>query len=356
MSVMQPYKTQPLMQSPETPEELLKTGLLNMWYLVAPSSEVHDRPVGLKRLNRNLVLWRDAGKLHVIEDYCPHRGAPLSLGRIVNGNVACAYHGLELNGSGCIVAVPPTPDCSLIGREAVKSYPSREHAGAIFVYFSDDAHASPPEPIFPEEIVSDEWSTFLFTTEWKCNWQITLDNRTDPVHGSYLHTDTFTLANGRRDAELKVDKTDHGFETYRTNQRGVNLDWHEVEFHPDNIMWVRTEAPYPASFGGGSFRINGHPTPIDADTTYVWFFRSRKISGWQRDMWRFLYKNKLEARAFTIVEQDRVMLERIPLEARQRESLIQTDIAVGRMRRLLREEASRQLKGIQGSRSRQLGT
>jgi hypothetical protein len=60
-------------------------------------------------------------------------------------------------------------------------------------------------------------------------------------------------------------------------------------------------------------------------------------------MWRFLYLNRLEARAQTVVEQDRVLLEAISLEARNREKLAQSDIAVGRMRRLLREEADRQI-------------
>jgi phenylpropionate dioxygenase-like ring-hydroxylating dioxygenase large terminal subunit len=326
-------------------EEYLKTGLLNMWYLVARASDVADRPLGLKRLGRDIVLWRDdCGKVNVVEDVCPHRGAPLSLGRVVDGMVTCAYHGFQIRGDGTIAVVPPTPDCPLVGTQAARSYPVREFAGAIYVYFGDTLHANPPEPIFPKEVASQEWTSFLFATEWKCNWQVALDNRTDPVHGSYLHADTFTLAYGRKDAELKVEKTESGFKTWRTNQSGVNIDWHEVMFHPGNILWVTTEIPYPPSAGGGSFMINGHPTPIDAETTYVWFYRSRRLSGWQRDMWRFLYRNRLEARAFYVVEQDRTMLERISLSARERERLIQTDIAVGRMRRLVREEALRQLQ------------
>jgi phenylpropionate dioxygenase-like ring-hydroxylating dioxygenase large terminal subunit len=204
-------------------------------------------------------------------------------------------------------------------------------------------NVTPPEPALAEELTSPDWSSFLFTTEWKCNWQVALDNRVDPLHGSFLHSGTFTLGYGRQDSELKVEPSQYGFQTVRNNQRGVNIDWHEVEFRPGNILWVRTDIPYPASAGGGSFRINGHPTPIGDDSTYVWFFRSRKISGWRRDMWRFLYLNRLEARAQTVVEQDRVLLEAISLEARNREKLAQSDIAVGRMRRLLREEAERQI-------------
>jgi phenylpropionate dioxygenase-like ring-hydroxylating dioxygenase large terminal subunit len=331
--------------TPSTAEDLLRTGLLDLWYLVATSNDVTDRPIGLKRLGRNLVLWRDdAGDVHVLEDYCPHRGAPLSLGRITGGRLSCAYHGFEIDAEGTIVAVPATPGCALVGLAAVRPYPVRELNGAIFVYFSDRAGAVPPEPVLPEEFTSPEYSSFIFTTEWECNWQVTLDNRVDPLHGSFLHSGTFTLSRGRQDSELKVEPNAHGFETVRNNQRGLNIDWHEVEFHPGNILWVRTEIPYPDNVGGGSFRINGHPTPIDENRTFVWFHRSRKISGWKRDMWRFLYLNRLEERSAAVVEQDRVLLEAMSLEARSRENLAQSDVAVGRMRRLLREEAQRQIE------------
>jgi phenylpropionate dioxygenase-like ring-hydroxylating dioxygenase large terminal subunit len=324
--------------------DLLRTGLLDQWYLVCSAGDVADRPIALKRLNRNLVVWRDAaGDVHVLDDYCPHRGAPLSLGRVIEGRVSCPYHGFEIDAAGCIAAVPATPDCALVGQQSVRVYPVREIAGAIYVYFSDRPGAAVPEPCLPEELTSPEWSSFLFTTEWKCNWQVALDNRVDPIHGSFLHAGTFTLGYGRQDSELAVEPTATGFETRRNNQNGVNIDWHEVEFRPGNILWVRTEIPYPPSIGGGTFRINGHPTPIDEDTTYVWFYRSRKVSGWQRDLWRFLYLNRLERRAQTVVDQDKVLLEAISRDARSSEKLAQSDIAVGRMRRMVREEAERQV-------------
>lgn len=341
-----PRVAEPFFPQPKTPEELLETGLLNLWYLVARASDVADKPVSLRRLSRNLVLWRDAqGKVHILEDYCPHRGAPLSMGHIVGGNIACCYHGVTLNGEGVVLAVPPTPDSPLVGTKAIKTYPCREFAGAIWAYFADEAHADaePPEPVFPEEVASSEWTSFLYVTQWNVNWQISLDNRTDPVHGSFLHGGTFTLSYGRKDAELEVKPIEHGFETWRNNQKNTNIDWHKVQFRPDNALWVTTEIPYPPAIGGGAFRINGAPTPIDRDNTLVYFYRSRKLSGWQRDMWRFLYVNRLEAHARVVVEQDRALLERISLQARKREDLIRTDVAVQRMRRLLHTEAQRQL-------------
>ena len=341
--------TQPHRRKPASAEDLLETGLPGLWYLIARSEDVADRPVGLKRLDRNLVLWRDgAGALRSVEDYCPHRGAPLSMGQVIGDDVVCPYHGVAVNGAGIVTAVPPTPDCQLVGRKFLRCYETREMGGAIWAYFGEDDGTPAPDPVFPTEVSSPAWSSFLFTTVWNCNWQVALDNRLDPIHGSFLHEGTFTLGRGRKDAELQVVETLTGFETTRSNQRGVNIDWHEAEFHRDNIIWVRTEIPYPEAFGGGCFRINGFPTPIDRHSTLVWFFRSREVSGWERNMWRFLYRNRLEARAFEVVDQDRVLLEAIPLEARSRERLIQTDIAVSRMRRYLMAEAQRHFEALSG--------
>lgn len=344
---MKTIVTRPFPETPDSAEDLLESGLMNYWYLALPSSEVTFKPVAITRLSRNLVLWRnEAGEVQAVEDYCPHRGAPLSCGYVYEGKLTCPYHGLQLDGQGVITATPPTPDSPYVGQKAIDSYPVREVAGAIWIYFGDALHKEAPEPIFPEEVVSSDWSSFLFTTTWECNWQIALDNRLDPIHGSYLHANTFTLGRGRKDTELKVKKTKHGFTSWRSNQRNVNIDWNEVIFHPDNIFWVKTEIPYPIPIGGGFFRINAHPTPIDRDRTYVWFYRSCKVSGWERDMWRFLYRNRLEARNLEVVDQDRVVLEAIPLEAHKREMLLTTDVAVARMRRLIRDEAERQFAAL----------
>jgi vanillate O-demethylase monooxygenase subunit len=41
-----------------------------------------------------------------LEDFCPHRGAPLSLGRVVEGKLVCGYHGLEMGCDGKTIAMP----------------------------------------------------------------------------------------------------------------------------------------------------------------------------------------------------------------------------------------------------------
>ena len=80
----------------------------------------------------------------------------------------------------------------------------------------------------------------------------------------------------------------------------------------------------------------------DARRPAVFFWRYRKVTGWQRDTWRFLYKTRLEARHWHVLEQDRLMLEAMADDADQAENLYQHDLGVVRLRRLYRSLAEEQ--------------
>jgi phenylpropionate dioxygenase-like ring-hydroxylating dioxygenase large terminal subunit len=111
---------------PVSADDIVRTGVLNHWYLVCRSSDVGQKPTRLTRLNRPIALWRDKdGKVHAIEDFCPHRGARLSMGHVVDMGLACRYHGVTVDGEGVIRAVPPVRDCPLVGQKAIAGYPVR---------------------------------------------------------------------------------------------------------------------------------------------------------------------------------------------------------------------------------------
>lgn len=335
---------------PKSVEDLLKTGLLNQWYLVARDNEVGTTPVALKRLNREIVLWRDAeGKVNCLEDICPHRGVKLSIGHVCDGYLTCAYHGLQYDGEGTLKATPPTPDSPLLGKKLANAYPCREAHGAIWVYFSDGLRdEAPPEPEFPDEFNVGEWSGFVDIREFECNYQFVRDNQLDPVHGSFLHAGTHALSWGRKDADMGYEKTERGFVVWRKNQQGVNLDRTEVVRCNGTGYWAVTDLPYPRSEGGafGTVRLFRYPTPIDCENTLVWNYRLQKLSGWKLDLWRFLYKNRVHLRGAEVLEQDRVALSGVSTEVFERENLLQCDIGVARIRRLYREEAERQFKAF----------
>jgi vanillate O-demethylase monooxygenase subunit len=68
--------------------------------------DVADKPVAAKLLDQRLVVYRTAQSLTVANDLCLHRGAPLSSGRVENGELMCPYHGFRYDGDGRCVCIP----------------------------------------------------------------------------------------------------------------------------------------------------------------------------------------------------------------------------------------------------------
>ncbi|WP_116204620.1 Rieske 2Fe-2S domain-containing protein [Amycolatopsis circi] len=331
----------------KTAEELLALGLRDRWYPLCPSGTVkRGELTRIERAGEQLLLWRDsAGVVHVQEDRCPHRGARLSLGVHMGDRVACNYHGVQVDGDGVVVSVPGSPGCALEGRPALRTFPAQEHAGAVFAWFGLDETAEPTPLQVPDPIAGGEWDNFLCYVEWDAPYGYSLDNLLDPMHGAFLHRNSHTMFGGKREAVFQIRAIDDGFVFEKTDQRGVNFDW--VQLTDAGAQWVTLDIPYPETAGpGGAFTIVAALCAINETQHAAFFWRCRKVSGWERDSWRILYRNRLEARHWAVLEQDREMAEAMPLDAWDRENLYQHDIALVRMRRLLRSEARRQAAAL----------
>ncbi len=324
----------------------IKSGLRNRWYVMLPSDKLGVKPVAVKALGENLVLWRDdKGKANCFIDLCPHRSAKLSLGEVVNGDLACWYHGIAFNGEGQCTSVPAEgEDSKLQKRLKVRFYPTTERVGMVWAYIGDTALFPPPPLRFAEELEQEEWTGFICHASWKANWLLALDNLADPMHAPYLHGRSYTLRFGSKQDHMVIKDLPDGFRIEREKQKGVNFDW--TELYDTGTIWCRLDIPYPKSAGpGGPLRIVGFITPNDDKASDVYFLRYRKVSGWQRRLWRFLYKTRLEKRHWAVLEQDRVMMENIDgPEARIHEHLSQTDIGVIRMRKMLNVAYNEQQK------------
>lgn len=332
-------------------EEAIKArvalGPLNRWWPVVASWMVTDTPLGLTRLGEKIVLWRDKDdSVHCVEDRCPHRGARLSMGWNLGDRIACWYHGVEVGGDGVVKDVPAVGECPLVGEKCIKSYPVFEHMGGIFAWFGDELHEEAGEFDMPEEFVSDEWGAMLCTAHWNCNWTYAVDNVMDPMHGAYLHAVSHSMAEGDLEAKMQIEKTDTGFIFGKSDQRDVNFDW--IEWADTGAFWLRVSPlPYRQAAGpGGNFGIIGFVTPIDEENCRVFFWRTRKVQGWQRDAWKFMYRHKLETLHWDVLEQDRVVLSGMEPDARDHEFLYQHDTGLARTRRELAKEAEKQLNAV----------
>ena len=293
-----------------TVQHYLDKGLRGLWYPVLASWEVQSAPVGITRLGEQIVVWRNKdGQVQALEDRCPHRGARLSMGWNLGDRIACWYHGVEVAGNGEVKDVPAVDKCPLVGQQCVRSYNVQEAHGAIFLWFGVTADQQPDELTFPDELAdTDSFSNFLCTAAWKCNYQYALENVMDPMHGTYLHSSSHSMAEGDRKADMVLQPTKTGFIFEKKGQSGVNFDW--VELGNSGTCWMRLSIPYKKRFGpGGHFFIVGMVVPEDNDNCRVFFWRIRRVQGWQRDMWRFMYRNRLEKLHWEVLEQDRVVLE-----------------------------------------------
>lgn len=329
----------------------MRTGLRNRWWPLLPSRFVEPggKPVGLVRLGEPLVLWRDSGGIiHVQTDRCPHRAVPLSRGVNEGDRLRCNYHGVEVGPDGRVLSVPGQPGCPLEGKKAVKTYPSREIAGAVFAWFGDALHEEPAPFEPPPELADPGYSNFLCYADWDLFWRYVYDNLMDPMHGTFLHANSHTMYQGDTQAHFVTRDTPVGFFFEKEGQRNVNFDWSELV--DDGALYVRLEIPYPPSGGpGGNFGIVSFATPIDENRTATFFWRVRKVSGWQRDAWRFLYKTNLEERHWVVLEQDREILGGCRPGLEKFEMLYQHDAGVIRLRRYLAQQVRKQLVELQAA-------
>jgi len=326
-------------------ERLLERGLRNYWYPIAPSYQVQQAPVGLTRLGEQIVVWRGkSGEVHALEDRCPHRGARLSVGWNLGDRVACWYHGIEVTADGRVACVPASPNSALEGRQCLKTYPCVERNGAIFAWFGDAAHPEPMPLSLPEELSGDAWGSNLCTAHWRCNYRYAIDNVMDPMHGAYLHAVSHSMAYGDKTAVMRVVPTETGLMFEKEGQRDINFDW--VELGETGTLWLRLAIPYRKNAGpGGNFAIVGFVTPVDERNCRVFFWRCRKVEGWQRDAWKFLYRARLEGLHWDVLEQDRIVLETMSNDARNHEFLYQHDSGLSRVRRIMRQKAEAQIAG-----------
>jgi phenylpropionate dioxygenase-like ring-hydroxylating dioxygenase large terminal subunit len=329
---------------PKSVEAVLQQGLKNLWYPICPSDFITDKPQALRRLGLRLAVWRDGeGNVHALEDHCPHRGAPLSQGVNLGDRLACPYHGIEVRCDGMVTKVPASPGCALENKRATKSFHIQEVAGAVWLYNSATHVETPPPLVLPPELTDDAtYANFMCYAEWKGDYRYVIDNVLDPMHGTFLHKQSHSMSEGDVHAKFEIRETEHGFFFEKAGQRDVNFDW--TEWADTGTHWMRLEIPYPKTGGpGGSFIIIGSYAPITPTLSAVFFWRVRRVQGWQRHVWQFLYRNRLEARHWTVLEQDRVMMEAMEPDANQREQLYAHDAGVVRIRRVMANLAKKEL-------------
>lgn len=164
------------------------------WFVALRSRALKPgRPQACETARRSVVLWRDnAGVPHALDARCPHLGADLGRGSVVEGNLRCPFHGWCFDAGGACVHVPgaaPRTDRSAI------AFPCCERHGFIWVY-------NGPRPLFEIPAPADSsrmWTLAPRGQVFSCHPHLIIGNGLDVSHYEPLHGLAFT-----RDPEVTV--------------------------------------------------------------------------------------------------------------------------------------------------------
>ena len=160
----------------------------NYWYAIIESSKIRHKPVGIKRMDTDLVLWRDANrKVICMVNRCPHRGAALSLGRVRDSCIECPYHGFQYNIEGQCTLIPCNGKNAKIpsGLE-VKTFSVREARGFIWIWWGEERSLLPELPKF-EQLPTNLAHTAEASQVWNVNYARIMESNFDVHHLPFVH-------------------------------------------------------------------------------------------------------------------------------------------------------------------------
>jgi phthalate 4,5-dioxygenase oxygenase subunit len=263
--------------------------LMRRYWLPAIMSEelqAGGAPKRVRLLGEDLVAFRDPeGRVGLLEESCPHRGASLAIARNESCGLRCLYHGWKIDVDGRILEMPSEPDPHLfIDKVRAKAYRVHEAGGLVWAYMGPPEHA--PAPMDFEFTHLPGSHSVIVKTQIDCNWAQCLEGVIDSSHTNFLHADTFSPAPGLdvsiyKGDSLKVDRpsmdpaprlevqnTPYGFRYAAIRKTLVN---------PDQKTYVRVTlfvAPiygmFPGQKGWGAFQAF---VPIDDERTMLYFVR-----------------------------------------------------------------------------------
>jgi len=144
-------------------------------------------PIRVRLLGEALVAFRDSrGRVGLLPENCPHRGAALYFGRNEEGGLRCLYHGWKFDVEGNVLDTPAEPEGSVV-RERVKAavYPVHEQGDVVWAYLGP-RDQMPPFPDFHWTLVPSANRSVKKVLE-ECNYLQSLEGSMDRSHNPILH-------------------------------------------------------------------------------------------------------------------------------------------------------------------------
>ncbi|MDF2180557.1 aromatic ring-hydroxylating dioxygenase subunit alpha [Neptuniibacter sp. CAU 1671] len=194
--------------------------LRNAWYIAALSKEVDDEALFTRKLlNESVLMYRNEAKQVIaMRDRCPHRFAPLSMGKRLGDVIQCHYHGLHFDAQGECVH-NPHGNGKIPKACAVQTYPIIERDGFIWIWMGDQEKADAAMvrnlSIYTENPESAVGHDYMYN---KCRYDLVVDNVMDLSHVDHLHGPLLNSAGKLSPQVPQVKELDN-------NRISIRWDW-----------------------------------------------------------------------------------------------------------------------------------
>jgi phthalate 4,5-dioxygenase len=167
------------------------------WLPVCLSEEVAEKdgaPVRSRLVGEDLVVFRDTnGKLGVLDEHCPHRGASLVFGRNEQCGLRCLYHGWKFDVDGNILEMASEPDgAALKSSLRQKNYPVKEAGGFVWAWLGPRDRMREFQPPAWAPVPGIRYA--IVKMHAACNWAQVLEGSIDSAHSSSLHSTNMPAA------------------------------------------------------------------------------------------------------------------------------------------------------------------
>lgn len=302
--------------------------LKNTWYVAGWSKDFGRSLKPETILGENIVIYRREDDAPVaLEDACPHRKLPLSMGNLKGDAVECGYHGLTFDCSGTCIAAP-TQQGHIPKRAVVRSYPVVDRYRLLWIWMGDPELADPDAIFWIEDFDNPDWGyTDGGALDIDCNYLWVVDNLLDPSHVAWVHVTSFA-GSGTDDVPLEVQRHDKGVIVARWISGAMPSPYYAplVKFEGPCDRLQHYEMFYPAialnksvytpvgTGGPGSEIVDktyinisyNFLTPIDEDHTRYFWFQHRNTDGQDKAI-----SEKMNAGAYMAFEEDRQILTKV---------------------------------------------
>jgi phenylpropionate dioxygenase-like ring-hydroxylating dioxygenase large terminal subunit len=328
--------------------------VLDGWYLGAFTDEVGRTLLQRWICNRPVVFYRRTdGSINALEDRCPHRRYPLSLGRLDGDVIECNYHGYRIADSGVCVGVAEQPD---IPKASVHRFPLVERDGLIWIWPGDPEKADPASIPDTWWLSDPGWTHVQGSVGLKARQALLVENLLDLTHETFLHPSSIGNA---AVAATPIDVTSDtagvsftrhmiGIEAPPFYQKSMGLTspidrWQDGDFTAPgvfvlNIRLAPTGTEEPEGF---HMKVLYGMTPATDTTTHDFFCLGRDYRVDDAELSAFQLQQQLAVMQEDIdaLEVQEVMVASDP---GMLESSIRSDVAGVRGRRLLDKMAARE--------------